>query len=545
MSEDKNLKSQRDRFLAFAFASADLFVETTPDGQVDYALGAVKGMTGFDVSGLIGRNWLALFSKLDRPTLVALRSRARPAQRCGPLLVTLDDELGEGRKALLTGIKMPGSERFYLTLGFTSVLLARAGEIMRMTEDRDLLDKNAFLLAAQEALDMARSLGQNVDLTLLDIADAPEIRRSMGEKAWEGLRDAIGGLLRSRSTDGHAAAEISEGRYSIVHDKDIDSSVLRDAIASIAREKSPDTELEIKSRTVTADLKSLNERDAAKALVYTINEFERKGAELNIETLNNGFKAYVSANAQKIGQFKSIVKQLDFDMHFQPIVDLNKGYEAVHYEMLSRFHDKGSTLEWVTFGEDIGMAAEFDIAVCERAINYLIYKSGGRRTKFAINLSGQSMQSDKFFDELHTKLKKNKILADRLLFEITESTQIENLEKTNNFIRTLQEEGFKVCLDDFGAGAASFQYLQGLHVNYLKIDGQYTRRILVSGRDEAMIRNLISMCRDLKIKTIAEMVETEEQAYRLKHLGADYGQGFLFGPPTPKPDYEPPRKLPA
>ena len=177
--------------------------------------------------------------------------------------------------------------------------------------------------------------------------------------------------------------------------------------------------------------------------------------------------------------------------------------------------------------------------MCERAINYLLYKSQGRRTKFAINLSGQSMQNEQFFKTLLAKLDLNKHLADRIIFEITESTTIKELDMVNNFIQILQERGFKMCLDDFGAGSASFQYLQKLHVDYLKIDGQYTRKLLSSQRDGVMIRNLARMCQDLNITAIIEVVESIEQARMIKEMGIPLAQGFLYSKPMPKPDFDP------
>ncbi|NCC22139.1 MAG: EAL domain-containing protein [Alphaproteobacteria bacterium] len=544
MADEKSIKQQRDRFLAFSFASSDLLIEISPNGQVQYALGAAKGITGLEDANLIGRHWLDLFTKVDRPTLVALRSKARPVQRCGPILVTLDKSLGENRKAVLTGIRMPDDDRFYLTLGFTSVLLAKTGDILRISEETDLLDKDTFLHAACEAIDLARSLKQNIDLTLIDLSDVEAFKDRVGKSGWRKFTDTVGGLLRSKSVDGQSAAEVAEGRYSILHDKDIEAEGLRAQIEEIAREQDMEgVEVTVSSKTVTSDLQELSERETTKALIYTINEFQRRGTELTIKTLNNGFNAYVSANARKIAEFKQIISQLNFNMYFQPIVDLNNGYEAIHFEMLSRFLDGGSTLEWVMFGEDIGLAPDFDMAVLDRVINYLKYKSSGRRSKFAVNISGQSIQSDQFFDQLLDKLKAYKSLSERLMFEITESNQIRDLDKVGNFISVLRSEGFQMCLDDFGAGAASFQYLQALHVDYLKIDGQYTKRMLISDRDTAMVKNLVAMCRDLGIKVVAEMVETEEQVYRLRHIGCHYAQGYLFAKPGPKPEYTPPTKL--
>jgi EAL domain-containing protein (putative c-di-GMP-specific phosphodiesterase class I) len=400
------------------------------------------------------------------------------------------------------------------------------------------MDKDTFLSAAKEALDLARSLGQELDLTLIDIDNLGEIKKRLGEEQWESFSVAITHLLNARSVDGQAAALIKEGHYSVIHDRTISSDTLRDEIARLAVTSDPDgTGFEVETKTISADLSTLSDRDTTKALIYTINEFERKGTSLSIENLNSGFKAYVSANAQKIVQFKTMVEQLNFDLNFHPIVDLDTG-EASHFEMLSRFKGQESTQEWIIFGEDIGMAADFDIAVCERAINYLLYKSQGRRTKFAINLSGQSIQNEQFFKTLHAKLMLNKALSERMIFEITESTTIQDLDMVNHFIQILQNDGYKVCLDDFGAGSASFQYLHRLHVDYVKIDGSYTKKILTSDREGIMVKNLAQMCRDLNIKVIAEKIEDTAQADRMRSYGVRYGQGFLFSKPLTKPEYE-------
>ncbi len=544
MAENSNIKKQRDRFLAFAFASSDLFLEVNADGKIGFATGAAKSLTGIDHTTLRGKNWLDLFAKANHATLINMRKRANDAERCGPFQVEIEDEYGEHRAAIITGIKMPESETFYLAAGFPSDLMMKLAKIVGQQEERELLDKESFLHAATEAFDLARSMGEGVDMTLLDIPESEEIKARLGDDLWEKFTESITEILSTNSIDGHAAAQIQDGRYSIIHDKNIDSDTLRNKLTALSKETDPDGEgFEINSKTVSADLESLSERETTKALIYTINEFERKGTSLNIETLNSGFKAYVSANAQKIHQFKTVIEQLNFNLDFQPIADMETNTLS-HFEILSRFRDEGSTQEWIIFGEDIGMAADFDIAVTERVMNYLLYKASTNRMRFAMNLSGQSMQNEQFFKTLTAKLDLHSELAKRMIFEITESTHITDLAMVNHFINILQKKGFQVCLDDFGAGAGSFQHLQQLHVDYVKVDGQYTRRILTSHRDQVLLKNLSQMCRDLNISVIAEQIEQEEQKQKLLSLGAQMGQGYYFGYPYSKPQFDP-EKIPV
>lgn len=539
MAAGKDIKKQRDRFLAFSFASSDLFLEVSQDGQIAYALGAAKSLTGIDHTKLTGQSWLELFSKEDRTTLVSMRKRARDGERRGPFKVKIYNEVGEARDAIITGIKMPGRNNFYITVGFPSDLMMKLADISREHEEAQLLDKDTFLHAATEAFDMARSMGEGIDMTLLDIPETAKVKAKLGDDLWDQFTQAVTEILSTNSIDGHAAAQIQEGRYSVIHDKRIDSDTLRNQLADLSRETDPDGEgFVVKSKTVSADLESLSERETTKALIYTINEFERKGAALNIETLNSGFKAYVSANAQKIHQFKTIVEQLNFNIEFQPIADIESNTLS-HFEILARFKEEGSTQEWIIFGEDIGMAADFDIAVCERVINYLLYKASANRMRFAMNLSGQSIQNEQFFKTLNAKLDMHPELANRMIFEITESTTISELAMVNKFIKFLQKKGYKVCLDDFGAGSASFQYIQQLHVDYVKIDGQYTRKILSSHRDQVLVKNLSQMCRDLNIAVIAEQLEEKDQVEKMLELGVQLGQGYYFGYPCNKPQFDP------
>ena len=107
----------------------------------------------------------------------------------------------------------------------------------------------------------------------------------------------------------------------------------------------------------------------------------------------------------------------------------------------------------------------------------------------------------------------------------------------NEYLQALRKRKHEVCLDDFGAGAASFQYLNALDIDCVKIDGKYIRDALNSSRDEAMVRNLVRMCKDLGVSTVAEMVETEEQCQYLTKIGVDKAQGWLFGKPDKKVGY--------
>jgi len=169
--------------------------------------------------------------------------------------------------------------------------------------------------------------------------------------------------------------------------------------------------------------------------------------------------------------------------------------------------------------------------MCQRAIETLIGMKG-QRVDLAVNISGKSLDSDMFVEAMMKLLEPHANLSRHLLFEITESTAMTNLQRVDRILTGLRQAGYRICLDDFGAGASSFPYLQALSVDFVKIDGGYIARMSDSAKDRAILKAMVAMCRDLGIGMIAEMIERVEQGEDLREMGIAYGQGFLFGRPT-------------
>ena len=107
-----------------------------------------------------------------------------------------------------------------------------------------------------------------------------------------------------------------------------------------------------------------------------------------------------------------------------------------------------------------------------------------------------------------------------------------DLAGANQFIQNLRGEGFPVCLDDFGAGAANFQYLSTMEVDVVKLDGSAVRNAQKAPRGKAFLKSLVGLCRDLGVETIAEMVDDEEGLKFIRECGVQYVQGYLFGKPN-------------
>jgi EAL domain-containing protein (putative c-di-GMP-specific phosphodiesterase class I) len=153
--------------------------------------------------------------------------------------------------------------------------------------------------------------------------------------------------------------------------------------------------------------------------------------------------------------------------------------------------------------------------------------------RFAINLSGQSLQDESFLEFVVDQIKASKLPPGVLCFELTETATIGNLANAQNFMRRLQDLGCQFALDDFGTGVSSLAYLKDLSVNYLKIDGSFVRDALTNSRSESMIKAIAQLAKVMCMETIAEYVETDLLRARMADLGVDYGQGFSMGKAQP------------
>lgn len=528
----------RDRFLAFSFAASDFLLEIDKQGSIVFLGGQTATLVGKDVPYWHGKDWLSLFTKQSHANLTALSHGVTKAGRIGPLIVSLlNKDDGKERRALVMGMMLPGSDHVYLSLNATQSFL----DFLTIGDHQDhrLLSEKEFESTAMKAFQTAKREGKNLDITFLDTEEIEKYKDTLSIDEANSFSENMHSILKEQSFEGNAASQVDSDKFAIIHDNTVTPEFIENKIKElISRSGKNGNDIDVKSKTLEADMDSLNEREARRALIYTMNQMEKEGIDGVSENLNDNFDAYLQENANKITRLKSIISKQAFKLNYQPIVFI-PNEEICHYEALIRFSDDQSPYELIVFGEDIGISSEIDTAVLKQAIGYIqLELSKNHSIKVAVNLSGQSVQDPGFFDTVLEILDETGCGPENLLFEITESTAIDDLADVNKNIQRLRTRGYEVCLDDFGAGAASFQYLNGLDIDCVKIDGKYVQDALNSPRDEAMVRNLARMCQDLGVTTIAEMVETEEQLEYLISIGVDKAQGWLFARPHQKAFYK-------
>jgi EAL domain-containing protein (putative c-di-GMP-specific phosphodiesterase class I) len=243
---------------------------------------------------------------------------------------------------------------------------------------------------------------------------------------------------------------------------------------------------------------------------------------------------------ERLGWVDQIRRGLDeerFVLYCQPIMHLASN-QVTQWELLLRLvGDDGEIIPPAAFiptAERFGLIQEIDRWVVSKAIEALdTYRDRPGGVRFEVNVSGKSMSDPQLLELVERELSERAVDPSNLVFEITETAAIANMEEARAFADHLTELGCRFALDDFGAGFSSFYYLKYLPLNYLKIDGDFIKGLVSSATDQLVVQSMVDIARGMGMKTIAEFVEGPETAEMLHAKGVDYSQGYYHGRPRP------------
>lgn len=233
----------------------------------------------------------------------------------------------------------------------------------------------------------------------------------------------------------------------------------------------------------------------------------------------------------------SALKEGRFTPWYQPIMGLADN-KVTHYEVLARMKDiDGSILlpgPFIDIAERFGLVGAISRDIFSKAFALQEQRrQQGRPVRFCLNVSGKELGDSEFLYFLKSSIMERGINPGNLVFEITETASISDLDKAMSFISALKEMGCQVALDDFGIGFTSFLYLREMQVDYIKIAGSFIKALDQNLNDQLFVKAITEVARGMGIKTIGEFVETGEILSHLRKFGVDYAQGYLVGRPAP------------
>lgn len=528
-----------DLNVGFAFAWADVLVETGADLVVRRVEGAVASLFDGHPESFAGRLLSDMVAPADRPALDGL-ALLTPGTR-----LTLD-------RVRLAGGTRAGTQAPARTVALSALRLEAPADVLCVAlravaptpetsaaPPETATAERVAAFARQAGRELAHDPNIGVSVVALDGLDALKPRLSQADA--QHLGEILTAVVGEAIGDDAPWVTLDEGAYAYVSAATNAADGSRDpvgtALADATRALDPDgTGIDVTHGTARHPT-GIDEGDLVNGLICSLSQFcqgDGPGgtARPSLSAFAANFSRLVSDGVSEVRAFADVVAEGAFEVALQPIVDARRG-TLHHYEALCRFTDGASPGDRLAFAERARLIHQFDLAMLTKVVAWLGGQPRNRTgPAVAVNVSGHSLTHPGFIDAVERQLDENPWLKGRLLIEITETLPIQDRQQGNDLIQRLRRRRIPVCIDDFGAGAASFQYLADLQVDYVKFDGSTVEAALRGASGQAFLSALSAFCRRLGVKTIAEMVETREHLTAVRGCGVDFLQGYLFGAPN-------------
>jgi EAL domain-containing protein (putative c-di-GMP-specific phosphodiesterase class I) len=511
---------QRDRFVGFAFAAADLLAELRSDRRVAFAAGAYRERFGRDGEAFIGEPFATLIAPEDGAGLEIALCLLENRGRLPPVTLRLAN--AARTPMAVSGLRLPHHA------GVTWLTLAR---MPAATAEAHALAAAPLLRSAMAA--RAQS-AEPFGVGLVEVGGWQQLPT----QARRSLETDIAAALREAGGSGAMAGELAEGKFGVVGQSDIDIKELQARISRIMHAGGggrtvAGTRLD---PGITQGAGGVATPDAMRAMRFALTCFSKGGtAALRNAGFAGGLRGFLDHTEARAAATRSLLQRGNFRVVYQPVVRLSDR-SLHHYEALLRphpmiGHETVNTEEFVAFAEAAGLADTLDRAVLQRVVETLPKATA----RVAVNISGISMQSPEFREWLLDIITRNSASCRQLMVELTETADIEDVPAAVDTVNQLVAAGVPVCLDDFGAGFSAFRYLKEFAVAFVKIDGAYVRGASDGARESGFVSAMVELARCVGASAIAEKVETEAEAIGMAALGVQFGQGWLFGRPGALP----------
>ena len=412
-----------------------------------------------------------------------------------------------------------------------------------------LANRSLFLERVAQSIRSAVRGGDKLALFLIDLERFKNINDSLGRPAGDMLLRLVAEWLTSKLGDANLLARVGADLFAMVlpqvkqdgevaraleqlmaafleHPFQLDDAVLRISakvgIALFPYDGADSDTLFKNAESALNKAKTSGER----YLFYTQKMTDMVAGKLTLEN-----------------QLRQALDKGEFVLHYQPKVNLASG-KMTSAEALIRWNDPRTGLvppaRFIPILEETGLIQEVGRWALRQAIeDALRWRSAGLAAlRIAVNVSPLQLRHRGFIDEVRQAISIDAHAAAGLELEITESLLMENVQHSITSLQAIRDMGVTLAIDDFGTGFSSLSYLSKFPVDTLKIDRSFVIEMTDAPESLALVSTIISLAHALKLKVVAEGVETEEQSRLLRVLNCDEIQGFLFSKPVPSDIFE-------
>ncbi|MBV1909984.1 MAG: EAL domain-containing protein [Kangiellaceae bacterium] len=383
--------------------------------------------------------------------------------------------------------------------------------------------------------------GTQLAVFFVDLDRFKQINDTLGHDAGDKLLIAAANVLKSCCREGDTVARLGGDEF-VVMLEDLENvrSISR-ILQSILDKISEPFQLQENLVTITASIGvSIYPQDAADAstmlkhadiAMYHAKNAGRNNFRYFQDFMNRAAKYRLTLE----GMLRTAVEDEEFSLVYQPLFDISTG-SIRGVEALARWRTKSgeniSPGSFIPLAEELALIIPITEKLMQEALESLDrWNVKGREMVLAFNISAVHIYHDSFIEFIDFLIDKYPKATQFLELELTESILMEDIHKARKVFEELHKRGIELALDDFGTGYSSLKYLSRLPISKLKIDMSFVQHIGASYENDAVIQSIISLAKSLRLKTVAEGIESYQQFNFLKNADVDYAQGYLFSKP--------------
>jgi diguanylate cyclase (GGDEF)-like protein len=263
----------------------------------------------------------------------------------------------------------------------------------------------------------------------------------------------------------------------------------------------------------------------------------------NVQVFAANMKTSFPERLKLENDLRRALERREFELHYQPKIDV-KGGRIAGMEALLRWRNPERGLvspnDFIPLAEETGLIVPIGRWVIEEACaqNKAWQDKGLGKLRVSVNISAVQFRQKDLLDTIDHALKQSGLAPEYLEVEITESTVMQNASEATVTLERLSRTGVMISIDDFGTGYSSLSYLKSFPLNTLKIDRSFIRELSEDSDDAAIVRAIIGLAHNLRLRVVAEGVETKQQLDFLRLLGSDEYQGYFCSRPLTVTDFE-------
>ena len=536
-------------------------ITTDRTGLIDYMNEAAEQLIGGPRSAGIGKQLLDLISLVDEidrsslgdPVAKCLSERRRVNLGRRAFLLSKQAEREFSTELTASPIRGPDGQVAGCVVIFHDVSELRGlAREMSYQASHDaltgLVNRAEFERRLGTALDAARGEGVGHVVCYLDLDRFKLVNDTGGHIAGDNLLREIGALLKQRVRDSDTVARVGGDEFAMLLagcPLDKAQQIAGDVVQAVAahqfawQDRVFDIGVSLGLVEVGKESGSAESvLGAADSACYIAKQQGR--GRVHVYSTRDEVKARERGEIQWLQRLQRALKENGFELYVQAIVAMGgRNRSGPAAEVLLRMRDEsgGSILpvHFLASAERYQLMSHIDRWVVQTTLSAIAggapHLPAGRTCN--INLSAQTLGDDDFLEFVVDVLDHTGVSPDRICFEVRESAVVSQLDQAQRFINVLHGIGCRFALDNFGSGLGSFANLKHLSLDYLKIDGIYTRNLETDGVNREMVAAMVKLARTLDFQVVAEQVEDQTSFEALRELGVDFVQGYAVERPRP------------